>query len=294
MARKTHPAAAPPAPSGAGEAWRRLRRNPIGMAGLILVLVVTVVAVVGPLFATVGYADTDLTHTYALPSPAHPCGTDNLGRDVCVRLLYGARISLAVGAVSTVIALVVGTAYGAISGYYGGTTDNVMQRLIEVLGAVPPLLYLILLLTVVKPGLGNVLLVLGATGWLDMARVVRGEVLSLREQEYVVAARAAGGTPRRIIFRHLLPGAWGPILVTLTVGIPTAIFFESFLSFIGLGVSSPMASWGVLASEALPGLRSYPHLLFFPATAIGVSLLAFQFLGQGLRDALDPRLRGRA
>ena len=284
--------AAEPAARGAwGEAFYRLGRHPVGMTGLVLMLLIVMLAVAGPRFFPYSYADTDLAHSYGRPSARHPCGTDNLGRDECVRLLYGARISLAVGLVSALISLLVGVLYGAVSGYYGGTVDLVLQRIVELLDAVPQLLYLILLLTVVRPGLGNILLVLGATGWLGMARVVRGEVLALREQDYVQAAQALGAPPRRLIWRHLVPGAAGPILVTLTVGIPAAIFFESFLSFIGLGVSSPLASWGTMTADALAGLRSHPLLLFAPAAAIGLTLLAFQFLGQGLQDALDPRGR---
>lgn len=289
MPQTAEATAAPGARSVWGDVLRRFRHHPVGMAGLVMLAAIALLALIGPRLLPYSYAETDLAHTYSGPTRRHPCGTDNLGRDECVRLLYGARISLTVGLASALISLLVGVLYGAASGFYGGTVDLVLQRLVELLDAVPSLLYLILLLTVVEPGLSNVLLVLGATGWLGMARVVRGEVLSLREQDFVQAAVALGAPPRRIIWRHLVPGAAAPILVTLTVGIPAAIFFESFLSFIGLGVSSPMASWGTMAADALTGLRSHPRLLFLPAGAIGVTLLAFQFLGQGLQDALDPR-----
>jgi oligopeptide transport system permease protein len=273
------------------DAWAKLRRHPIGMTGLVIVLAIALVAIFGPLFLHGSYSDQDLALTYAEPgTPGHPFGTDNLGRDVLVRLLYGARISLTVGIVSTLISLVIGVIYGAVSGYFGGKVDNIMMRFVEIVAAVPELLYMILLTQVLKPGLTTILLVIGATSWLSMARMVRGEVLTLKEREFVMAARTMGTKPWQIIMRHLIPNVMGPIIVTLTVGIPSAIFFESFLSFIGLGVSAPMASWGMMASEAASGLRSYPYLLFYPAAAIGLTLLGFQFLGQGLRDALDPRI----
>ncbi len=273
------------------DSWVKLRRHPIGMTGLVAVTIITLTAVFGPIIHGGSYSAQNLLKTFAEPSREHLMGTDNLGRDVFVRLLYGARISLTVGFASTLISLVVGVMYGAISGFYGGKVDNLMMRALEVVSAIPELLYLILLTQVFKPGLTTILIVIGGTGWFSMARVVRGEVLALKEREYVLAARTMGTRPLTIMLRHLIPNAMGPILVTLTVGIPTAIFFESFLSFIGLGISAPMASWGVMASEALTAIRSYPHLLFYPAVAIGATLLAFQFLGQGMRDALDPRIR---
>lgn len=273
------------------DAWGKLLRNPVGMTGLVIVVLLTLVAIFGPLFSHTSYSDQDLNATFLSPSAAHPFGTDKLGRDVFIRVLYGARISLGVGFAATVISLGIGVIYGAISGYYGGKVDGVMMRIVEIVSAVPELLYMILLTQVFKPGLLTILIVISATQWLGMARIVRGEVLTLREREYVLAARTMGTKPATILLQHLIPNAMGPILVTLTVGIPQAIFFESFLSFIGLGVSAPMASWGVMASEALSSLRSYPYLLFYPAAAIGVTLLAFQFLGQGMTDALDPRIQ---
>lgn len=273
------------------DAWSKLVQHPLGMLGLVMVILITLIAVFGPLLSGASYSDQTLTNAYAEPSSAHPFGTDNLGRDVFVRILYGARISLTVGFASTFISLLVGVIYGAFAGYVGGKADNLMMRFVEIVQAVPELLYLILLTMIFRPGLLSILLVIAGTGWLKMARVVRAEVLTLKEREYVLAAKTMGTSPLTIMLRHLIPNAMGPIIVTLTVGIPEAIFFESFLSFIGLGISAPMASWGVMASESLTAIRSYPHLLFYPAAAIGVTLLAFQFLGQGLRDALDPRVQ---
>lgn len=273
------------------DAWGKLRRHPLGMIGLVIVVLVTLVAIAGPLLSHASYSDQDLMNTFGDPSAAHWFGTDNLGRDVFIRIIYGARISLGVGFAATLISLTIGVVYGAISGYSGGSVDNIMMRIVEIVSSVPELLYMILLTQIFKGGLGTILIVIAATQWLNMARVVRGEVLALKEREYVLAAKTMGTSPLKIILSHLIPNAMGPIIVTLTVGIPQAIFFESFLSFIGLGISAPMASWGVMASESLSAMRSHPYLLFYPAAAIGITLLAFQFLGQGMRDALDPRVQ---
>ncbi|MHB1654550.1 MAG: ABC transporter permease [Desulfitobacteriaceae bacterium] len=273
------------------DSWARLRCHRLGMIGLGIVVLMVVLAVFGPLLTHVSYSDQELANAYAGPSREHLMGTDNLGRDILVRLLYGARISLAVGFVATFISLGIGVIYGTIAGYYNKRVGEMMMRIVEILMSVPSLLYVILLMTIFKPGLTNVFIVLGAVGWLDMARLVRGEVLSLREREYVLAARITGSKPLRIMFRHLIPNAMGTILVAVAIGIPSAIFLESFLSFIGLGVSVPMASWGSMASEGITALNAHPHVLFFPAIAISITILGFNFLGDGLRDALDPRMR---
>ena len=214
-----------------------------------------------------------------------------LGRDLATRVCYGARISLSIGIVASLINLGVGVLYGGISGYFGGRVDSVLMRIVDILYGIPLLLYVILLMVVLKPGLLNVFIALGLVYWLRMARIVRAQVLSLKELEYVTAARVLGANHTRLIFGHLLPNSLGPIIITLTLSIPEAIFIEAFLSFIGLGVSAPMASWGVLASEGVVTLRSYPFQLLFPAVAISLTMLGFNFLGDGLRDALDPRMR---
>lgn len=218
-------------------------------------------------------------------------GTDSLGRDVWIRILYGARISLLVGLVASIVNLIIGVIYGGISAYEGGKVDHVMMRIVDVINSVPSLLIVILLMVVIKPGLQTIIITIGLIYWVGMARLVRGQVLSLKEQEFVLAARTIGVSKFKIIMKHLIPNAMGPIIVSLTMSIPSAIFTESFLSFIGLGVSAPMASWGTLANDALGGIRSYPYQLVAPAVAIAITMFAFNFLGDGLRDALDPRLR---
>ena len=207
--------------------------------------------------------------------------------------MYGARISLLVAFVATLVNFLIGVTYGAISGYEGGQTDNIMMRIVDIINSVPLTLYIILLMVMIdsQGGLGTIIITLGTVYWVGMARLVRGQILALKEQEFILAARSLGVPTRKIIFKHLIPNAMGPIIVSMTMMIPAAIFTESFLSFIGLGVSAPQASWGTLANNALSGILTYPYQLFFPAMAIALTMLAFNFLGDGLRDALDPRLR---
>lgn len=218
-------------------------------------------------------------------------GTDQLGRDVLARQLYGARISLTVAFVATLVNFFIGVFYGGLAGYLGGKADTIMMRIVEVISTIPLTLYVILIMVVFNSGYLSVVLAIGSVYWVDMARIVRGQILTLKQQDYVAAARTMGASTSRILVRHLLPNSVGPILVTLTMLIPSAIFIESFMSFIGLGVTPPEASWGTLTSEAVETLRAYPYQLFFPAAAISLTMFAFNFLGDGLRDALDPRLR---
>lgn len=220
-------------------------------------------------------------------------GTDDLGRDMLTRVMYGARISLTIAVVATLVNLFIGVVYGSIAGYEGGRVDDIMMRIVDIINSIPLVLYVILLMVWFRKteGLTNIIIALSSVYWVSMARLVRGQMLSLKEQEFVLAAQVIGVPKSKIIFRHLIPNAMGPIIVSMTMMIPSAVFTEAFLSFIGLGVSAPMASWGTLANNALSGLITYPYQLFFPAVAIAVTMLAFNFLGDGLRDALDPRLR---
>lgn len=273
------------------DAWRRLKKNKMAMIGLYILTMVILIAVLGPFFMKHTYSDQNLTLANVSPSGEYWFGTDNLGRDMLVRIMYGARISMAIGIVTSLITLVIGITYGGISGYFGGRVDSIMMRIVDIMYCIPMLLYVIMLMVVLGPGLINIFIALGFVFWLRMARIVRGQILSLKEQEYIMAAQLTGAGTWRILSRHLVPNTVGPIIITATLAIPEAIFSEAFLSFIGLGVSAPMASWGVLASEGVANLRSYPFQLFFPAAAISITMLCFNFLGDGLRDALDPRMR---
>ncbi|QEN08441.1 ABC transporter permease [Oceanispirochaeta crateris] len=222
----------------------------------------------------------------------YPFGSDILGRDLMIRVMYGARISLTVALVASLVNLFIGIVYGSAAGYEGGRTDTFMMRIVDILNSIPLVLYVIIIMVIVgNRGLWTMIIALGSVYWVVMARLVRGQVLSLKGQEFVLAARALGVSRRHIIFRHLIPNAMGPIIVSMTMMIPQAVFTEAFIGFIGLGVSAPMASWGTLANDALQGLLSYPYQLFFPSVAIALTMLSFNFLGDGLRDALDPRLR---
>ncbi len=222
----------------------------------------------------------------------YPFGSDHVGRSLLIRVIYGARISLTIAFVATLVNLLIGVVWGSIAAYEGGRIDNLMMRIVDLLNSIPLVIYVILIMVIVgNRGLWTMTIALGSVYWVQMARLVRGQVLSLKEQEFVLAAEALGVKKSQIIARHLVPNAIGPIIVTMTMMIPRAVFTEAFIGFIGLGVSAPMASWGTLANDALQGLLSYPFQLFFPALAIAITMLSFNFLGDGLRDALDPRLR---
>ena len=273
------------------DAWRRLKTNRIALAGLVFIIIITLAAIIGPWLSHYSYSDQDLQRVNEFPSWEHPFGTDNLGRDLLVRVLYGARISMSIGIVVSFINLVIGVIYGGASGYFGGKIDDFLMRLIDILWSIPSTLIVILLMVVLGPGLINIYIALILFGWIGIARQVRGQILALRELEYVMAAKLIGAGHFKIIMRHLIPNALGTIIVYMTFGIPGAIFTEAFLSYIGLGVSAPIASWGTLANDGVSSLQSYPFQIFFPAMAISLTILSFNFLGDGLRDALDPKMR---
>ncbi|MBQ6772707.1 MAG: ABC transporter permease [Synergistaceae bacterium] len=273
------------------DAWGRLRTNKLALTGLAVIVVILVLAVIGPMLSPYEYDAQDFMISNEPPTLTHWFGTDMFGRDIFVRVLYGARISLAVGFLASFISLFIGVIYGGISGFAGGRLDDFMMRIVDIIYSVPMMIYVILLMVVVGPGLKSIFITLGISYWAPMARMVRAEVMRLKSEEFILAARVLGASSRRILLRHLIPNALGSVLVTLTFSIPGAIFTEAFLSFVGLGVSAPMASWGVLCSDASASLAIYPWQLFFPAGAISITILAFNFLGDGLRDALDPKLR---
>ncbi|NLI12474.1 ABC transporter permease [Pelotomaculum propionicicum] len=279
----------PPAHGYWKDVWSRFKKHKLAMTGLIIIGLLVLMSVIGPCMSGHTYYDQDLSMVNRAPNSIYWFGTDALGRDLFTRVWWGARISLFIGLLTSVTCLVIGVLYGGISGYLGGRADEIMMRLVEVLLSIPFLLYVILLIILFEPGLKAIFLALGLVCWLNMARIVRGQVLSLKEREYVLAARLLGISKWRILSRHLIPNAMGPIIVTATLLVPEAIFTEAFLSFLGLGVSSPQASWGVLASEGMHGLRNYPWQLFFPAFLISLTMFAFNFVGDGLRDAMDPR-----
>jgi len=272
-------------------AWGRFSRNPAALAGAVLLAIIAAAAIVGPLAWPFDYAAGDLERQFLAPSPLHWLGTDEFGRDQLARVLYGLRVSLLVGFVAAAINVVIGALYGGISGYVGGKTDDIMMRIVEVFYGIPLLLVVMLLITVLGRGLQNVFVAIGLVYWLGMARIVRGQVLSLKEREYVQAARALGASPMRIILRHLLPNTLGVIIVAGTLRIPDAIFTEAFLSFVGLGISEPRASLGSLVVASLGNLGQQPWLLLGPSAAISLLMLAFNFVGDGLRDAFDPQMR---
>ncbi len=277
------------------DAIRRLRHNRLAIAGLWIIVALLIVAVVGPMLSPYTYEQQDLDNTYQSPTFQHPFGTDQLGRDQLTRVMYGSRISLAVGLVCAALNFIIGVTYGGIAAYFGGKVDDIMMRIVDILYGIPTIIIVILLTVIFKDRgvnpLVNVFIAIGLTYWLPMARIVRGEILSLKEREFALAAKTIGAPNNRILFRHLVPNAMGPIIVTVTLEIPSAIFTEAFLSYIGLGVSAPVASWGALASDGTEAIRSFPYLVVFPALAISITMFAFNFLGDGLRDALDPRLR---
>ncbi len=273
-----------------GDALRRLVRNRLAMFGLVVILFFSFLAVFAPVIAPHDYAEQFWDHIAEYPSWQFPLGTDLNGRDMLSRMIYGARVSMTVGLVAQFIVVLVGVPIGAIAGYYGGKVDTIIMRLVDIMYAFPTLLFVILIMTMLGKGLFNIFIAIGLVGWVTLSRLVRAQVLSLREKEFVKAARTMGASNARIILRHILPNALTPIIVAVTFGIPQAIFTEAALSFIGVGINPPTPSWGQMVGEYQQYIRSYWHMSLFPAVAIGLLMLAFTFFGDGLRDALDPRM----
>lgn len=294
------------------DAWRRLLKNKLAVFGLVVVVVVTISSIIGPtvIKSVFGFTpDYIPTHNIRLTRSfppfsgpdgeftwAHPMGTDNSGRDQLARVLQGGQISLFVGILSTLVSLVIGVTYGAIAGYTGGRLDNVMMRIVDVLYSLPYVIVVIVLLSMFRSQTprGQLILLfiaLGSVSWLTMARIVRGQVLSLKNQEFVLAARATGVSNTRIVFRHLIPNTLGPVIVYATLTIPQIMLTEAFLSFLGFGVQAPLASWGSLASDGIQNIAIFPWQLIFPGATMALTLFSLNFLGDGLRDALDPQMR---
>jgi oligopeptide transport system permease protein len=292
------------------DAWARLRKNKLAVAGGIVLFVLTVLCVCGPWFSQT-YQDQNLNLGPTPPGGAHWLGTDTLGRDLFARMLYGGRISLMVGLVATIVALTIGVTYGAVAGFLGGKTDRVMMRIVDIMYALPFTIFVILLMVFMKDpsakfdawlratlhtdglqGTGNMVLLfaaIGAVEWLTMSRIVRGQVLSIKRMEFIEAARSLGYGRRRIIFRHIIPNVLGPIIVYSTLTVPAVMLLEAFLSFLGLGVQPPMSSWGALIKDGAEKMEEFWWLLVFPGSVFSLTLFSLNFLGDGLRDALDVR-----
>jgi oligopeptide transport system permease protein len=274
------------------DAWRRLRRNRLALVSATYLVALTVVAVIGIVYTPYPYAHEGVGNPFAGPSLSHLLGTDQAGRDIFSRIMIGAQVSLIVGLATQTVVVLVGVPLGLMAGYFRGLLDTVLSFVISVFYGIPDILVAMILIVIIgKPGLGTIIIAIAATRWMDMARLTRGQTLSLREREFVEASRSSGGRPPKILFGHVLPNALGPIIVQATLGIPAAILFEAFLSFLGLGVPPPMPSWGSMAADGIAAIRIAPHIVLAPAIGLSITLMAFNFLGDGLRDALDPRQR---
>ncbi|MTW87805.1 ABC transporter permease subunit [Virgibacillus dakarensis] len=273
------------------DAWRRFRKNKLALFGIVVIVLLAIASFAGGPISGQNYYENSLMKSNQPPSSEHWFGTDNLGRDVFARTWYGAKISLFIGLMAALIDLIIGIIWGAVAGFFGGKVDEYMMRIADILYGVPYLLVVILLMVIMPQGLWTLIIAMTITGWINMARIVRGQVMQLRSEEYVMASQSLGASNSRLLFRHLVPNTMGPVLVTLTLTIPNAIFTEAFLSYLGLGVPAPLASWGTMSSDALPALQYYPYQLFFPAFFICLTMLAFNVIGDGMRDALDPKER---
>lgn len=273
------------------ESWNRLKNHRSAVIGMTILFFLLLGAIICPMISTHTYYETKLHLKNLPPSIDFWFGTDELGRSMFARIWWGARISLFVGITAAFIDMIIGVFYGAFSGLMGGKIDEIMMRLVDVFQAIPNLLIVILLMVILGQGIFTIIVAMTLTGWLNMARIVRAQILSLRQQDFITAAYAMGASKSRILTRHLIPNCMGSIITTMTLTIPAAIFTEAFLSFLGLGVQAPIASWGTMASDGLSALSYFPWRLFFPAFFISTTMLAFNLLGDGLRDVFDPRLR---
>lgn len=271
------------------DAWRKLKKNRLALFGLYTMIFVVTACLFTPWIAPYGYEEQNLVLGASSPSMSHWFGTDILGRDIFTRVLYGGRVSLMVGFIATSVALLIGVTYGAIAGYVGGRVDAVMMRVVDILYALPFMIFIVLLMVVFGRNLLLLFLAIGAVEWLTMARIVRGQVQTLRQQEYVEAAISLGLPRYVIIFKHILPNALGPIIVYTTLTIPSVMLLEAFLSFLGLGIQPPESSWGLLISYGVESMEEFPWTLIFPGLALTITLFSLNFLGDGLRDALDVR-----
>ena len=286
----TTPAAAPePGSSLWHDAWLRLRKNRLAVAGLAFLVFVAVACLLGPLFSTYGYEEQRLDLGASPPGARHWLGTDTLGRDLLVRTLTGGRVSLGVGLAATFVALTIGVVYGAVAGFIGGKRDALMMRVVDIMYSLPFPIFVILLMVFFGRNIILLFVAIGAVEWLTMARIVRSQVMAVKRMEFIEAARSLGYGRRRIIFRHILPNILGPVIVYTTLTIPAVMLLEAFLSFLGLGVQPPMSSWGVLIKDGAEKMEEFPWLLVFPATLFSLTLLSLNFVGDGLRDALDVR-----
>jgi ABC-type dipeptide/oligopeptide/nickel transport system permease subunit len=285
------PRAAPKGTSLYRDAWRRLLRNKLAVAGGVTVVLLCLVAIFADVLAPYPYAKANFGRIYEFPSREFPLGTDQLGRDVLSRMIYGARVSMLVGLGAQIIVVLIGVPLGALAGYIGGRVDVLLTRFIDVMYAFPRLLFVILVMSMLGAGLTNIFIALGLTGWVGIARQTRAQVLAIKEKEFVEGARALGAGFWRILTKHVLPSALTPIVVSVTFGIPEAIFTEAALSFIGVGINPPTPSWGQMVGENQQFLLSYWYLCVFPSIAIAITMLSFTFFGDGVRDALDPKMK---
>lgn len=271
------------------DAWKRFKQNKLALAGLVFLIIMIILAIVIPMVSPYTYDGQDMSLQHAGPSMSHLLGTDKFGRDMLVRIMYGGRISLAVGFAAAVISLFVGVVYGAISGYCGGKVDMVMMRIVDAMYSIPDMLYVIMVVVAMGANFTSIMIGVCITFWMDMARQVRTQVMTLKEQEFSLAAFVLGASKSRILFKHLIINSMGPIIVTVTMIVPRAIFYEAFLSFLGIGIAAPQASWGTLANDAKGLVSTYPMEVIWPVLAICLTMLSLNFIGDGLGDALDPK-----